>query len=70
MSQQENAIFQNSLLSVLVLALHTLKTFSKLSRHTFPRQKSDKNGAFDVMTSCSIFDRYIFFKEYFLMSFY
>ena len=30
------------------------------------RGKSDKNVVFDVVTSCSIFDKY-FFEEYFLI---
>ena len=34
------------------------------------RGKSDKNGIFDVVTSYSIFDKYIFFEEYFKMSCY
>ena len=44
------------------------KSFQKyLDIHS--RGKSDKNGIFDVVTSCSIFDN-IFFEEYFLMSCY
>ena len=34
------------------------------------RGKRDKNGIFDVVTSCSIVDKYIFLEEYFLMSCY
>ena len=35
------------------------KVFKKyLDIHS--RDKSDKNGIFDVATSCSIFDKYIF----------
>ena len=65
MSQQETDHFQNALLSVLVLALHTLKKFSKKYLDIHSRGKSDKNGIFDVVTSCFIFEKYVFSKNTF-----
>ena len=46
-------------MSVLVLALHT-KKLSKKYLDIHSRGKSDKNGIFDIVKSCSIFDEYIF----------
>ena len=45
------------------------KKFSKKYLDVHYRGKSDKNGIFDVVTSCSIVYKY-FFEENFLMSYY
>ena len=54
------------------IGLESWKKFSKKYLDMIlSRGKSDKNGIFDVVTSCSIFDKYTdFFEEYFLMSCY
>ena len=41
------------------------KKFSKKYLDKHSRGKSDKNDIFDVVTSCSIFDKYIFSKNTF-----
>ena len=40
------------------------RVFQKIFRHTLP--KVIKNSIFDVVMSCSIFDKYIFSKNIFL----
>ena len=63
--------FKNALLTVLVLALHTCKKFSKIYLDIHSRDKSVKNGIFDVVTSCFEFDMLIYFlRKYFLMPCY
>ena len=43
-----------------------MKKFSKKILDIHSRGKSDKNGVFDVVTSCSLFDKYMFLKNTFL----
>ena len=38
------------------------------SYNPLPLRKSDKNGIFDIVTSCFLFDKYIFLRKYFRMS--
>ena len=42
-----------------------IKKFSKKNLDIHSRGKSDKNGIFDVVTSCSRFDKFIFLKNTF-----
>ena len=43
-----------------------MKKFSKNYLDIYSRVKSDKNGIFDIVTSCSKFDKFIISKNTFL----
>ena len=49
-----------ALLSVLIIGLAYMKKVFKKYLDIYSQGKSDKNGIFDVVTSYSIFDEYIF----------
>ena len=51
-----------ALLSVLIIGLAYMKKVFQKYLDIYSRGKSDKNGIFDVVTSNSIFDEYIFFE--------
>ena len=48
---------------IVVFPDHTHLQFSKTYLDIHFRGKNDKNGIFDVVTSCSIFDKYSFFLK-------